>query len=165
MGFFFAAALSGLLATGVMILVLYLPTLWGGLHYDTLGGLGSMLLRRVDARARVVGAILLLLGGVAFAFFYGLFVQMFQGGPFPAPLYLIPGGPTQINLFFPLFGLVAGFCHGIFIGIITTFVVVDYHPVPSYREVFPLLVSFIIGHTVYGVVVTFFLSQFLQLLT
>lgn len=159
MGLFLAALISGMLATGVMILALYLPVLWGGLHYDTLGGLGAMVLRRVDARARVVGATLLLLGGVAFALFYGFVVQMFLSGPFPAPLYLLPG--TEVNLFFVIFGLVAGFCHGIFIGIITTFVVVDYHPVPSYREVFPLLLSFIIGHTVYGVVVTFLLSLLL----
>lgn len=99
---------------------------------------------------------------MAFALFYGWFVQMFLFGPFPAPQYLLFAVP-QLNLFFPIFGFVAGFCHGIFIGIITTFVVVDYHPVPSYREVFPLLVSFIVGHTVYGVVVTSFLSLFLRL--
>jgi len=164
MTLFLSSVASGLIATGVMILFLYLPTLWGGLHYDTLGALGSIVTRRVDARARVLGAALLLLGGVAFALFYGFFVLMFLNGPFPAPAYVVfPGSPVEINLFYPLFGLVAGFCHGVFITLITTFVVTDFHPVESYRQVYPLILSFMVGHTVYGMTVMFFQSQLLQL--
>ena len=113
---------------------------------DTLGALGSTLLDRVNTGSRVLGTVLLLLGGVFFALFYGWYALMFIRGPFPAPPYLLfAGTPAEINLFFPLFGLVAGFCHGIFISLITTFVVTDHHPVESYRQVYPLVLSFIIG--------------------
>ena len=157
---FFSSVVSGLIATGVMILFLYLPRFWRGLHYDTLGALGSILLDRVDARTRLLGAALLLTGGVLFAFFYGWFALMFIDGPFLEPAYII-SGPLEVNLFYPLFGLVAGFCHGIFITLITTFVVTDHHPVESYRQVYPLILSFIIGHTVYGMTVMFLQSRFL----
>lgn len=164
MTLFFSSVASGLIATGVMIAVLYLPVFWQGVHYDTLGALGSILLDKVDARARVLGALLLLIGGVIFAFFYGWYTLMFLTGPFPAPAYIIVSAPLEINLFYPLFGLVAGFCHGIFITLITAFVVTDHHPLASYRQAYPLILSFIIGHTVYGMTVMFFQSQFLQLL-
>jgi hypothetical protein len=121
--------------------------------------------RKVDARSRLLGAILLLVGGVLFAFFYGFYTLMFLDGPFPAPLYLIASAPpVEINLFYSLFGLVAGFCHGSFITLILTFVITDHHPLESYRQAYPLIVSFMVGHTVYGMTVMFFQSQFLQLL-
>lgn len=164
MTLFFSSVASGLIATGVMIVCLYLPVFWQGVYYDTLGALGSIFLREVDARSRMLGAILLLVGGVVFAFFYGWYTLMFLEGPFPAPPYLIfPGAPLEINLFYPLFGLVAGFCHGIFITLILTFVITDHHPLANYRQAYPLILSFIIGHTVYGMTVMFFQSQFLQL--
>ena len=97
-----------------------------------------------------MGAVLLLIGGVVFAFFYGWYAQMFIGGPFSALNYTIFSG---LNLFYPLFGLVAGFCQGIFITLITTFVMVDHHPVERYRQFYPLILSFIIGHSVYGMTV------------
>lgn len=163
MTLFLSSVVSGLVATGVMIVSLYLPVFWKGVYYDTLGSLGSIFLRRVDARSRLVGAILLLVGGVLFAFFYGLYTLMFLDGPFPAPPYLIfPGSPLEVNLFYPLFGLVAGFCHGIFITLILTFVITDHHPLESYRQAYPLILSFIIGHTVYGMTVMFLQSQLLR---
>lgn len=163
MTLFLSSVVSGLIATGVMIIFLYLPVFWQGVHYDTLGALGSILLDRVDARSRLLGAILLLIGGVLFAVFYGWYTLMFLDGPFPAPPYIIfLGSPLEINLFYPLFGLVAGFCHGIFITLILTFVITDHHPLASYRQAYPLILSFIIGHTVYGTTVMFFQSQFLQ---
>lgn len=158
-----SSVVSGLIATGVMIVFLYLPVLWKGVYYDTLGALGAILLYKVDTRSRILGGILLLVGGILFAFFYGWYTLMFLGGPFPAPLYLIfPGSPLEINLFYPLFGLVAGFCHGIFITLILTFVITDHHPLKSYRQAYPLILSFIIGHTVYGMTVMFLQSQILQ---
>lgn len=157
-----SSVVSGLIATGVMIGFLYLPLLWRGVHYDTLGALGSILLDDVDARSRLVGAFLLVIGGVVFAFFYGWYTLMFLDGPFPAPPYFVfPGSPLETNLFYPLFGLIAGFCHGIFITLILTFVITDHHPLQSYRQAYPLILSFIIGHTVYGMTVMFFQSQFL----
>ena len=164
MTLFLSSVVSGLVATGVMIVCLYLPVFCQGVYYDTLGSLGSLFLRQVDARSRLVGAILLLVGGVPFAFFYGWYTLMFLDGPFPAPPYLIfPGSPLEVNLFYPLFGLVAGFCHGIFITLILTFVITDHHPLESYRQAYPLILSFIIGHTVYGMTVMFLQNQLLRL--
>lgn len=69
MTLFLSSVVSGLIATGVMIIFLYLPVFWQGVHYDTLGALGSIFVRKVDARSRLLGAVLLLVGGVLFAFF------------------------------------------------------------------------------------------------
>ena len=161
MSLLLSSALSGLIGTGVMTLFLYLPRVWQGLYYDTLGALGSILLDEVGARSRIVGAVLLLVGGVVFAFFYGWYAQMFIGGPFLAPNYTVPGS-SAVNVFYPLFGLVAGFCQGIFITLITTFVIVDHHPVERYRQFYPLILSFIIGHSVYGMTVMTLQSLFLS---
>ena len=156
---------SGLIATGVMILFLYLPISWGGLYYDTLGSLGAIFTGKADGRSRLAGAALLLLGGIFFALFYGWAVLMFLRGGFPPPEYtVLPNWPVPFNLFYPLMGLVMGLAQGIFISLITVFVVSDLHPVESYREPFPLLASYVVGHVVYGVIVMFFQSQFLALL-
>lgn len=147
-----------------MIFFLYLPLSWGGVYYDTLGAVGAIFLKRVDGRSRLTGAGLLMLGGIAFAFFYGWFALMFMRGGFIVPDYTIVTSPVTINLFYPLLGLVGGFGQGMFVTLITTFIITDFHPVESYRQAFPLILSFLIGHTVYGVVVMFFQHQLLQLL-
>ncbi len=160
-----ASVASGLIATAVMIVFLYLPLLWGGIYYDTLGALGAVFMRRVDERSRLLGAVVLFLGGIFFALFYGAFVLMFLTGPFPAPDYTIFRGlPVEINLFFPLLGLVGGLAQGVFMAMMTTFIVTDFHPLPEYRQPFNLILSYLVGHAIYGVVVTFFAHQFLQLL-
>jgi hypothetical protein len=90
---------------------------------------------------------------------------MFLVGPFPAPNYVIfPSMPTEINLFFLLLGLVVGIGQGIYVSMIGAFAISDFHPREDYRDLFPLTLPFLIGHTVYGVVVMFFQHQFLQLL-
>ncbi len=166
MALFLSSIASGLLATTVMVVFLYLPTLWNGLYYDTLGGLGGVFTRSIDQRSRIIGALLLYTGGVLFAFFYGFFVLMLTTGPFSAPAYILfPNSLAPVNLFYPLAGFVGGLGHGLFVSLITTFIVTDFHPVPGYRDTFALLVSFIVGHVVYGVTVMFFQGQFLQLLT
>jgi RsiW-degrading membrane proteinase PrsW (M82 family) len=48
--------------------------------------------------------------------------------------------------------------------LITTFVVTDFHQIEEMRDAFGLVRSFLIGHTVFGVVVMFFQQQLLQLL-
>lgn len=160
----FSSIAAGLIATAVMMVFLYLPLLWGGAYYDTLGSIGAIYLRRVSDRGRLLGAISLFAGGVLFAVFYGAFVLMFLVGPFPPPDYTVALGPAEVNLFFPLLGLVGGFGQGLFVTLITSFWITDHHPLPEYRDTFTLILSFIVGHTVYGVVVMFFHSQFLALL-
>ena len=160
-----SSIVAGVIATAVMIAFLYLPIFWRGAYYDTLGGLGAMFTRRVDDRSRLLGGAALIVGGVLFAVFYGAFVLMFMRGPFPAPDYLIlPGWPVELNLFFPLLGLVGGFGQGMFVSLIVTFFITDFHPLPQFRTPFTLITSFIVGHAVYGVVVVFFQHQLLQLL-
>jgi hypothetical protein len=162
---FLSSILSGLMATTVMVMFLYLPLSWGGVYYDTLGAIGAIFLKQVDGRSRLLGAAILMLGGVLFAFFYGGFALMFMYGSFAAPTYtLFPDWPVQFNLFYPLLGFVGGLGQGIYVTLITTFIITDFHPVASYRQAFPLVLSFLIGHIVYGVVVMFFQHQLLQLL-
>ena len=59
----------------------------------------------------------------------------------PAPAYIVINAPLAINFFYPLFGLVAGFCHGISITLTKAFVVTDQHPLASYRQAYPLILS------------------------
>jgi hypothetical protein len=160
-----SSVLSGLIATAAMVLFLYLPLSWGGLYYDTLGAIGAVFLKRVDGQSRLLGAGVLIVGGVLFAFFYGAFALMFKYGSFAAPSYAIfPAWPIEFNLFYPLLGLVGGLGQGIYVTLISTFIITDFHPVASYREAYPLILSFLIGHMVYGVIVMFFQHQLLQLL-
>lgn len=159
------SVLTGLLGTAVMVAVLYAPLLWGGQPYDTLGAIGAVFTRQVDARSRMLGAVVLALGGIGFAAAYGWVALMFLNGTFAAPSYpLLRDFPTRIDLFYPLIGLVGGFGHGILISLIVTFVVTDYHPIERMRDPFALVRSFIIGHTAFGLVVMFFQHQLLQLL-
>ena len=165
---FLSSIVTGLLGTAVMLLFLYLPLLWSGLYYDTLGAIGSIWTRAADGRGRLIGAIFLFAGGVAFAMFYGAFVLMFMtgaGGIFDAPAYRVRATlPATVDLFFPLAGMVAGFGHGIYMSLIASFVITDFHPLERFRDPLPLIVSFLVGHTVFGLVVTFFQHQLLQLM-
>ncbi|TVR91189.1 MAG: hypothetical protein EA416_09905, partial [Trueperaceae bacterium] len=152
-----SSVLTGTLGTAVMVAALNLPQLWGRKTYDALGTLGSLFTRRLDAQSRMIGAILLTFGGVVFAVFYGWIALMFYTGTFAAPEYLIfRDFPTTIDLFYPLVGLVGGFAQGMFAALILAFVVVDFHPIESQRSPFDLVQSFLVGNTVFGMVVMFF---------
>ena len=158
------SVLTGLLGTALMVAVLHTPLVWGGQVYDTLGALGAMFTRRVDAQSRTIGALFLAVGGIAFAFAYGWVALMFVTGTFEGANYqILRDFPTRIDLFFPILGLVGGFGHGMFAALIATFVVTDFHPIEEMRDPFGLVRSFLIGHTVFGVVVMFFQHQLLQL--
>jgi hypothetical protein len=157
------SVLTGLLGTALMVAILQLPLLWGGKPYDTLGALGAIFTRSVDARSRALGAVFLAVGGVAFAAVYGWVALMFLTGTFQGADYrVLPDFPTQIDLFFPLLGLVGGFGHGMFMALIATFVVTDFHPIEEMRDPFGLVRSFLVGHTAFGLVVMFFQHQLLQ---
>jgi hypothetical protein len=88
---------------------------------------------------------------------------MFVTGTFEGPDYqVLRDFPTRIDLFYPILGLVGGFGHGMFAALIATFIVTDFHPIEEMRDPFGLVRSFLIGHTVFGVVVMFFQHQLLQ---
>lgn len=162
-----SSVLTGLLATAVMVVFLYLPLLWNGTYYDTLAAIGSIWTREANDRSRVLGGLVLFAGGIVFAVFYGAVALMFlqETGAFQGVEYIVfPNAPTTIDLFFPLLGLVGGFGQGIFVSLITSFIITDFHPLERFRDPFPLILSFLVGHTVYGVIVMFFQHQLLQLL-
>ena len=99
--------------------------------------------------------------------FYGSFALMFMigAGAYEAPAYrILPSVTTSIDLFYPFIGLVGGFGQGIYMSLITSFIVTDFHPLPQFREVYPLVASFLVGHMVFGTVVMFFQHQLLQLM-
>ena len=155
---------AGIIATAVMVVFLYLPILWNGDYYDVLGAIGSVLTKEVDARSRLIGGILYFLFGILFALVYGwIALGMLQGSMFELPRFIIfPSFPVEINLIFPLAGLVLGLGHGIFVALLTT-VMVEHHPIPSFRTRYILVISQVISHLAYGATVMFFHSQFLQL--
>jgi hypothetical protein len=160
-----SSVLTGLLGTAVMLAFLQAPQLWGRPVYDAVGTLGALFTRRMDAQSRALGTLVIALGGIAFAAWYGWIALMFMSGIFVAPDYrILPNFPTEIHLFYPILGLVGGFAQGIFAALILAFVVVDFHPVKEQRDPFALIQSFLVGNTVFGVVVLFFHHQLLQLL-
>lgn len=128
---FVSSVLAGVTATVVMMAMmafLYLPRLWSGVYYDTFSAIGGIFLRPIDARSRLLGTLILLAGGVFF--FYGRLALMFVNGTFAAPRYLV----GSFDFFFVLLGLVAGFGQGMYVTMITSFIVTDYHPLPAYRD-------------------------------
>lgn len=162
---FLTSFVAGTVGTVAMLITLYLPALWNGMHYDTVGAIGSVITKKVDKRSRVLGAILLLIGGIVFANFYGFFVLMFENGTLEPSYYmLLADSKWSINLFYPFIGAVGGLGHGVFMSLITTFIITDFHPVEKYRNMIPLIISFIFGHMVYGAVVLFYQAQILQLM-
>src|SRR5690606_32572369 len=98
---------------------------------------------KVDGRSRFLGGLLLLVGGIVFALFYGWTFLMLRGPLEPPDYTILPGLPVRVNLFFPLLGIVMGLAHGVFVSLLT---------------------AFVIAAVAYAVVVMFFRSQFLPLL-
>ena len=158
---------AGLIATGVMVLFLYLPRLWSGGHYDVLNAVGSAVTKAVDERAPLIGSLIYFAGGIFFAFLYGwialVMLRTEQSALLPQ-LIILPDFPTEINLIFPLVGLGLGFIHGMIIALLVTIVVIEHHPLERFRDNYRLVVSQLIGHVAFGFVVMFFHSQFLPLL-
>ncbi len=156
---------SGLIATSVMVFFLYLPLVWKGSYYDVLGAIGSYVTKRSDARSRFIGGVLYYAGGLVFAFLYGLVVLSLMRLPQPvSSLALFPDLPVSINLFYPLLGFAIGLGHGILAALFAVIFFIEHHPLPQYRTRFILVVSQLISHIVFGIVVMFFQHQLLQLL-
>ena len=162
----FSSVAAGLIATFVMVLFQYLPLLWSGNYFDILGALGSWRTKVLDARSRLIGALLYFAGGMVFALLYGILVLGIRANS--ASLYgnyvvTIPGLPVEVNLVYPLLGIAMGLGHGVIVALVMT-VLVSSHPIEYFHTRFILVISQLIGHVVFGMVVMFFQSQFLQLL-
>ena len=157
---------AGLIATSVMVFFLYLPLVWRGNYYDVLGALGSAITLQLDARARFIGGLIYFGGGVIISIFYGWVVlALMQNVVINPGFNIVPGLPTEINLFYPLLGLVVGLGHGILVAFFVVIIVIEHHPLEKFRARFIMVVSQLISHIAFGVTVMFFHSQFLQLLT
>ena len=158
---------AGLIATAFMLAVLYLPMAWGGQTFDVVRAIGSALTGKVDRRSSYLGAVLYFGGGVIFAIFYGWIASLLLGSNgITAPAITLSADlPTEMNLFFPLLGLILGIAHGGVIALFATILIIEHHPIEEFRTRYTLIVSTIFSHLVYGAVVMFFHHQFLQLLT
>jgi hypothetical protein len=156
---------AGLIATSVMVFFLYLPLVWRGNYYDVLGAIGSIITKGVNARTRFIGALIYYAGGLFFSIFYGWVVLSLMQLRIPIPeLDILPGLPVEINLFYPLLGIALGLGHGILAAFFAIIFFIEHHPLEQYRSRFILVISQLISHMVFGVVVTFFQHQLLQLL-
>jgi hypothetical protein len=156
---------SGLIATLVMVAVLYAPLLWNGPYFDVLGAIGSFRSGELSGRTRFLGAVIYFAFGLLFALLYGwlaLTVMTFPAGTLPE-LRLLPGFPTEVNAVYPLLGLAVGSGHGVAAALFLT-VLLEHHPLPRFQARVPLIASQVASHLVYGLTVMFFQHQFLQLL-
>lgn len=159
-----ATVATDFIATSILLLVLYLPLVWHGKIYDVLGALGSTLTRKLDNRARLLGALIYFGLHLLVTFLYGLVVASLMRAEYSIPGIIVnPGGFPEIDLFYPLLGLAIGFGHGILVGFILTIVVAENHPFMATRSRFGVVISQAVAHVFYGAAAMFSLHQFLQL--
>lgn len=116
-------------------------------------------------RTRFIGSVVYYVGGFFIAAFYGWVVlSLMRFGDPPPQLDILPGLPVEIDLFHPLLGIALGLGHGILAAFFAVIFFIEHHPLEQYRSRFILVISQLISHIAFGVVVTFFQRQLLQLL-
>lgn len=157
---------AGLIATTVMVFFLYLPRLWQGATYDVMGAIGAAITGRESQQSRFMGTTTYFLVGVLLALLYGWIVlELLEATPGGLPSWpIFSGAPVRIDMLYPLLGALIGFVHGWVVALLVTIVVIEHHPISTYRERINLVPSQIVAHVVYGITVMFFQHQFLQLL-
>jgi hypothetical protein len=159
----FTSFASGIIATFVMLVFQYLPTVWGGDYYDALGAVGSLITKRVDPPTRYLGGAIYFAIGIIFALLYGeiAYIVLRSGA--------LTGGsqignlPLVMHWAFPMLGFAIGLGHGIFVALLATILVIEHHPLRQFHSRFILVISTLIGHVAFGVTVMFFQSKLLQL--
>lgn len=156
---------SGLVAVTVTLLFTYLPSFWRGSYYDILTSLGGGLFKSTKQGSRLAVILFLFIAGIVVAFFYALLTNMFLQGIFPTPsANLEPGRFGTFSLFYPLVGGVVGLGQGVLVSLLTTFFVTNRNALESYRESVPLVISYLLGNTIYGAVVVTCHALFLPFL-
>lgn len=157
---------AGIIATAVMLAVLYLPRTWGGPNFDVLRALGSAFTGRLDARTLALGTLLYFLGGVIFAIFYGWLAAQLVAATEAVwvPQIIVVPAPMEINLFYPILGMMIGLAHGGIVSLFTAILVIEHHPIERFRTYYGLVPSQILGHVVYGATVMLLHHQFLRML-
>ncbi len=143
--------MAGLVGTTVMLAALNISNIWGIEPLDVRNMFGSFITRKIDKNSKLLGTIILLIGGQLFAFLYGAIIVAFItgrfGGSFGLPEYIwIPG----VNFFYLYLGFLGGFGHGTFMALIGGAIIYELHPLDEFRKSMPYIVSALIGHAVFG---------------
>lgn len=146
-----SSVLAGFVATLVMLAALNISNIWGVKPLDVRNMFGSFITRKIDKKSKLLGSILLLIGGQIFGFLYGAIVLAFItgrfGGNFGLPDYTwIPG----VNFFFLYLGFLGGFGHGTFMALIGGAIIYELHPLEEFRKSMPYIVASLIGHASFG---------------
>jgi len=146
-----SSLVAGFIATFVMLAALNISNIWGVKPLDVRMMFGSFITRKINQKTKLLGLIILLIGGLIFAFLYGLIVLAFItgrfGGSFGLPEYnWIPG----VNFFYLYLGFLGGFGHGTFMALIGGAIIYELHPLDEFKQSMPYIVAALIGHAVFG---------------
>ncbi len=130
--------ISGLLATGVMSVTLYLIH-WRGLaEADMIRAVGSIITRK-ESNAMPVGLALHFFLGVIFAF-----------------LYVVIWSTLPIDTFshYVILGLITGFAHGLVVSFMLVILIAEHHPLERFQQAgMGIALAHLVGHIVYGLLV------------
>lgn len=164
MPLFLSTVFSSLIAMVVMLFVLYAPRLFGRRSYDVLRAMGSAVTGRVDAASTALGAVIFTIGGLIFGYLYGLLARTMMNqtdvfSNYETGLVLL----EPVNVAYPFVGFWIGGGHGVALSLLLTIIVIEHHPVESFRGRMALVPLVMISHIVYGGVVMLFHHQFLQM--
>ena len=149
-----SSVVAGIVASLAMLASLNLSKIWGIKTYDVTLMLGSFFTKKLDSRSRSLGFAIFMLIGIMFSFLYGLIVLLFVtgrfGGSFGLPHYFwLPG----VNFFLLYLGFLGGFGHGTFMALIGGVLFYELHPLPDFKDTMSYIVSALIGHAIFGLVV------------
>lgn len=136
--FLITSVVAGLAGASAMVIAIHLITRQTELKAAPLQVLGSVFTRSLDS-ALLVGSILHLVSGVAFAALYILIFAFFD---VTSPIALI------------FFGSSLGAAQGFVISFFIITLVAEHHPIEQFRAKGVLVaVEFLLGHLAYGAVV------------
>ena len=130
--------LTGLLATGVMSVTLYMIHWRGFAEADMIRAVGSIITRN-EANALPVGIALHFFFGIVFAF-----------------VYVVIWSTLPIDAFshYVILGLISGFAHGLVVSFMLVVLVAEHHPLERFQQAgMGIALAHLAGHIVYGLLV------------
>lgn len=138
---------SGLLAALAMGIVGFFLQYLGIHRADMITSVGSLFTKNAK-RAFSVGWLVHLLVGAIFGFVYAFVWSYFVA-------------PTSLG--FMALGVITGFLHGLVVSIMLVIEIAEHHPDPKYRRLgFPIALSYIGTHVIYGIALGYLLGAFEQ---
>ena len=146
-----SSLIAGIVATAAMLASLRLSSIWGVKPLDVTMMFGSLITGKANQKSRLLGLIILFIGGIIFSFLYGLIVFLFLtgrfGGTFGLPEYnWLPG----VNFFYLYLGALGGFGHGTFMALIGGAIIYELHPLDEFKGSMSYIVAALVGHAVFG---------------